>query len=475
MQVQDSPSGQTGSRQRHRGLAFALVILVVGLGNVVWHLGTLGDWWFEDDPFLYAAIRGIAAPWLFFYDVAANRAATGPNELAPVLLSSMWLDLWLAPRSTVWAYAHTALVYLATALAFYFAMLRLLPQASLALPTAIAWMLLPSTTVLVEFLSTRHYLIGMFFALMAAMSVDDALKARPGNRGFLLARVAAFTWLSIISKEFFPPALLTLTFLWFSWKKDWRGASIPVLLGAVYAIYRVHMTEPAIVYYGNALMSPMQVLKLLFRLPYMTYGGWAGYAALTFTSILLWRRSRTHREILPVLVIGGATLLVSLIVIYPVGQTVSSSWRSLGTWYRTPCVINTLLLVAFAYAVGTLRQERARAALMLTLLIAVLHGSHRTAQQWDTMKAEQVAEAEFMFANPDKTLLSQIKAVWFLRGVASLYPERKGGAFVCRWDRPWSEVYTGLLRSSGPFWLYEDGAVREGSVATRLRLLSELP
>jgi hypothetical protein len=359
--------------------------------------------------------------------------------------------------------------------AFYFAMMRLLRKRSMALLTTLAWMLLPSTTVLVEFLSTRHYLIGMFWALLALISVDDALRARRGARGLLLARVAAFTWLSVISKEFFPPAVLTLTFLWFAWRRDWRGALIPVVLGALYAIYRLSMTDVAIVYYGNALMSPSQVLKLLLRLPYMTVGGWAGYAAFLLTVALLWRKARSDREFLPVLLIGGATLLVSLLVIYPVGQTVSGSWRSLGTWYRTPCVINTLVLVAFAYAVATLRQERARMAVMTLLLLVVLDGSQRTAKHWDQMKAELTAEADFVFSNPEKTLVSQAKAVWFLRGVASLYPDREAAAFVCRWDRPWSPAYTALLRSSSPFWIYEDGAVREGSDATRARLLAELP
>ncbi len=466
----------SAQNDRRRGLLFVLVVLVAGVANVVWRLGTPGDWWFEDDPVLYAAIGKTASPWLFFYDMAANRlATTGPNELAPVLLSSMWLDLWLAPRSTAWAYAHSGLVYLATAVAFFFAMLRLLRGNWLALATTIAWMLLPSTSVLVEFLSTRHYMIGMFWALLAAMSVDDALQARPGPRGLLLLRVAAFIWLSIISKEFFPPAVLTLTFLWFAWQRDWRGAAIPVALGALYAIYRFSMTEPSLVYYGNSLMSVSQVAKLLLRLPYMTYGGWAGYAALALTVVLLRRQVRADRSILPVVAIGAATLFVSLLVIYPVGNPVANSWDSFGTWYRTPCVINTLLLVAFAYAVANLRQAPAKISLMTVLLIAILHGSHRTAEQWDRMKAEQVAEAEFILENPDKTLVSQVRAVWFLRGVAALFPERKVGAFVCRWDRPRSEAYAEVLRSSRPFWIYENGKIRQSTDALAQRLLADKP
>ena len=186
------------------------------------------------------------------------------------------------------------------------------------------------------------------------------------------------------------------------------------------------MTEPSLVYYGNSLMSVSQVVKLLLRLPYMTYGGWAGYAALALTVILLRRQVRADRTILPVVAIGAATLVVSLLVIYPVGNPVANSWDSFGTWYRTPCVINTLLLVAFAYAVANLRQAPAKIALMTMLLIAVLHGSHRTAEQWDRMKAEQVAEAEFILENPDKMLVSQVRAVWFLRGVAALFPGAEG-------------------------------------------------
>jgi hypothetical protein len=471
--LQASTGARLSLSEKTRGLLSVLLVIIIGVANVAWRLETPGDWWFEDDPYLYAAILNVASPWLFFYDVAANRLATGPNELAPVLLSSMWLDLWLAPRSTVWAYSHNALVYLATALAFYFAMRRLLRERWLALSTTIAWMLLPSTTVLVEFLSTRHYMIGLFWALLAAMSVDDALKARPGKRGLLLARVASFIWLSIISKEFFPPAVLTLTFLWFIWRRDWRGAAIPLALGAAYAVYRALLTEPSLVYYNSSLMSLEQTLKLLLRLPYMTYAGWAGYAALGFTCIRLWRKAKADADILPVVLIGAATLAVSLAVIYPVGDSLNGSWRSLGTWYRTPCVINTLLLVGFAYAVGTLHHERERIALMTLLLIVTYNGSQRTAQHWNGLKAEQAAEADFVLSNPGKTLVSQLRAVWFLPGVKMLYEGKEKAAFVHRWQQPHTELYRQTLESSSPFWIYQDGKVREGSEAIRQRLLAE--
>jgi hypothetical protein len=220
-------------------------------------------------------------------------------------------------------------------------------------------------------------------------------------------------------------------------------------------------------------MSASQVAKLLLRLPYMTYGGWIGYAALALTVLLLRRQLRADRSILPVVAIGGATLAVSLLVIYPVGNPVANAWSSFGTWYRTPCVINTLLLVGFAYAVANLRQAPAKLALMAMLSVAVLHGSHRTAQQWDRMKAEQLAEAQFLLENPDKTLVSQVRAVWFLRGVAMLFPERRTAAFVSRWDRPRSDAYIELLQSSRPFWVYDDGKVRPGNSAILRRLLAE--
>ena len=110
---------------------------------------------------------------------------------------------------------------------------------------------------------------------------------------------------------------------------------------------------------------------------------------------------------------------------------------------------------------------------MTVLLIGVLHGSHRTAEQWDRMKAQQVAEAQFIFENPDKTLVSRVRAVWFLRGVAALFPERRIGAFVCLWDRPRSKAYTELLQSARPFWVYHNGQIRQGDFALLQRLSAE--
>ena len=124
-------------------------------------------------------------------------------------------------------------------------------------------------------------------------------------------------------------------------------------------------------------------------------------------------------------------------------------------------------------AVANLQRLPARIGLMTLLLLGVLHGSYRTAEQWDLMKAEQAAEARFIFDNPDKMLLSQVRAVWFLHGVAALFPEREIGAFVCRWDLPRSEAYEELLQSSRPFWVYEGGAVRPGDPALLQRLRAE--
>ena len=44
MLARDSQSAQI---DRRRGLLFVLVVLVAGVANVVWRLGTPGDWWFE--------------------------------------------------------------------------------------------------------------------------------------------------------------------------------------------------------------------------------------------------------------------------------------------------------------------------------------------------------------------------------------------------------------------------------------------
>ena len=450
------------------------LILLVGLGNVVWFLGTPFDWWFEDDPFLYAAIREVDVPWAFFVDPAVHRLGAGPNELAPVLLASMWLDWWIAPRSASWAYLHSALIYLATAVALWRVLGRLLGDGLLAAVTTVAWMLMPSTTVLVEYLSTRHYLIGLFWALLAVLAVDDATRAARGHRFGALARVAVFTALSIVSKEFFPPALLTLVFLWFALRRDWTGAGIAVGLGAAYALYRVWMTEPSISYYGIPLLPLVELPSMLAKLPYTIFGNRFGYLALALTVVLLWRSTRVDRTARRVLLIGLAAVATSLLVLYPVAFSLAETWRSFGPWYRTPCVLNTLLLVGFAYAIGTLRRQSSRALLMTAMLVASLMGLQQTARTWTHLKDLQRAEGQFILASPDRVLISQVHAYWFLDGVRTLYPEGEVAQVLSRWNVSQGEAYRAALASSEAVWRYDGRPVREVDPAQRQELLRVL-
>ena len=69
--------------------------------------------------------------------------------------------------------------------------------------------------------------------------------------------------------------------------------------------------------------------------------------------------------------------------------------------------------------------------------------------------------------------VSQIRAVWFLPGVAALYPERRIAAFVSRWELPRGERYLELLRSPRSFWVYEEGRFRQGDPAMLQRLFRE--
>src|SRR5262249_20160801 len=154
------------------------------------------------------------------------------NELIPMLFLSFAADDAVAPRSTVVAYAHQALVFLGLAIALYALARRYYGNEALAVGVTLIWMVLPSTIVTAEFLSTRGYMEGMLLALGAWV-----LAQMPGVVplvGCLVLTAAAF-----LAKELYPTALSVALGLMFLAQKRWRALAALIAVCGGYAAYRI--------------------------------------------------------------------------------------------------------------------------------------------------------------------------------------------------------------------------------------------
>ena len=147
--------------------------------------------------------------------------------------------------------------FLLTLLVLYFLLLRLLRNnKAAAFCISFLWMLAPSTLVVVQFLATRHYLEGLFFALLAVFVLSRAgLQNRPRDwRAYAIAFACGV--IAALYKEIYA-VIVPAFFLGYSWKYKSRGLAMgAVAMTIAYGVYRFWMLGAALDYNMAFLSAP---------------------------------------------------------------------------------------------------------------------------------------------------------------------------------------------------------------------------
>lgn len=452
-----------------------LAIFLFAIVNATLHLGLLDHWWFEDDPAVWGVAQSVSNVFSFFYDPTTSHGAVGRNEVAPVLMASAWLDTYLAqPAVAAVAYSHSILLYALTSVAFFIVVKRLVSDSTLAFVVACTWILAPSVVSVAEFLTTRHYMYGMLFAL-ASFELSERLS--PDSKKYKVFNwtcLGVCLWLAIISKELYPPALLTFVFLRFVHRRMWGGCILSGALAVAYAVYRFWMTEPELSYRDIPLPTISEYARFLARLPYMLFANYMGYVWLMLATFVYYLALRKKPELRIPSIIALLGIICALATLTPVAISVSNMWQNPGTWYRTPFAVNTLLIIFMGYTWSKL--SRRWLALLLACLMAITSaaGGYRTGQKWARMKEEQRAEGSFYLSNPGKLLFSSIAAVWFLPGLKILYPKAQTANLVIRWPRLQPSDRERLL-AAPEVWVHRKGKMMSIKAEKVRGLLERIP
>jgi hypothetical protein len=271
---------------------------------------------------------------------------------------------------------------------------------------ACAWLLLPSTLSTAEFLSTRCYIEGVIFSLVA----------------YLCARRNSAWWwpaaaLALLSKELFVASLLTLLGLVFLRAQRWRALACAFALAFLYLAYRawavgLHVT------YSMPLPSLKELIAGLAWLPHSVTYGFESYLVLSVGIILavaVWRDQPSQRA-----PFFAAALLffVSLATLAPITIALLGNVGAPAPWGRSYFVVHALMLVGLGWLA---RRQNARAVWLLVLPLLVL-GASRSVAAWDARKALNRIEGEFFLSHPGELLVSHNDAFWFFDGLARLSP-----------------------------------------------------
>jgi hypothetical protein len=399
------------STTNRRSALAAFLLLAFGVVYATAYLRLGSRWWFEDDPALYAYANQIRNPLSIFIDPGVLRHLVTGRALVPMQVFSFWVDVRLAGYSPQFAYLHQTCSFLLTLFFLYLILLRVFEDdIAAAVSVSVVWVLLPSTSVVVQFLSTRHYLEGMLFSTLALCLLQRGIRI-----GALLSMVVG-----MLCKETYA-VLIPAIVLMYAWPRRDRGLALSTAaIVCVYAVYRYGMLGPALTY-GMPLLTVGQYPKFLSKLPYSLASNYGGYCLCGIIAALCYYFARRSRENRQIILYFLAALALSLGPIFPASWPLYGTIRSPDPWYRILFLLNTVVIVFGGYLAVRSLSRRMQLALAILAIAILIPGTEKTRRLWADMTTRAEREGKFYLNNPDKILLSEQVAWWFIPGVYGMY------------------------------------------------------
>lgn len=399
-------------------VAPAVITAVVAV-YILLYLQTPFGFWYEDDANVAAAVAQVDGPWTFFLSKEGLSLGVIGTQPVPFFNLSFWLDQQVAPRSPAFAYAHTAVsLWICALLLYRVAEAWVSPRWATAL--AVAWLALPGTICFAEYNSCRHFLEGFLWSLLAVLAARRALVAT-GGRAVAWAGAAAACYLcASLSKQLYVTTTFALVAATFAGRRRWGLLAPLAAAGAAYVGY--HAAVLGLVNtYGHPMLSPREAADFLVKLPAILAGGPLGWlAAGVWAAAILLALSR--RELGWRHLAGpAALLLITLVTVFPASRPLWTGWEAPGTWSRIAFLPATVVLFAGAWLLRRLGDRRVVAAVVSVTALTLAVGAEGARRHWADAKSKYEAEGRFYVAHPDKLLLSDVPAWWYIPGLHELY------------------------------------------------------
>ncbi|HEY1583853.1 MAG TPA: hypothetical protein VGF73_12220 [Chthoniobacterales bacterium] len=456
MSVASIPAGGGDTVWRRFGVGWALLLLLIAIAYDAFFLRIFSQWWFEDDPVLFAFAKSAANPLAFFLPGTLKAYGAG-GALAPLQGISEWIDGAFAYRSVTFAHWHNVASLTATLWLGFHVLRHFSVSRPGALFICVLWLFLPPTIVVNEFLAARHYLEGFAVSLLAVGIAQEIAQGRWTEDGLSIGKLYLTLATAMLFKEIFAITVPLFIFIYLYEAKRYRGAIGAVVLVPFYLLYR-YLSFGAGVSWGSPFLGPMAYLRYLTHLPYAMAGNCGGYLLLIFFGLALVGFARKRGR--PIRVFGYATLLIAsnLVVIYPVSYPLSHEWMENGAWDRVLFPLDSGLLFAggiFWFQAFNPQVRRLGGGLALIILLC---GAVVTREKWQVMMAQYRREGLFYLAHPDRLLYSEVRAAFFLDGVRELYniPKRHHVLSVNRTKPP-----TDIIAGHTTIWRLVDGKFRQ--------------
>lgn len=383
-------------------------------------------WWFEDDPINFAFARGFENPLSFFISRDALGAPSMGIQPIPMMNLFYWFDAHWLGLNPLYGYVHTFVVYLAATFTL-FLLARKFITTPRALFVSVMWSISLPVVVLLEFLSTRHYLYGLFFSLLAILfSLQSDETAHKSRKNFLLLLALLSMLLAFFCKQIFVLFLCSYFVLRLATLKNRFELiffSVSLLFYGLW-VYIVHGTQAgyqpifvrsfaeSLFFLKHAFSSPFgpEFLSLIWTLALIAY------------ALRLFILSSEFRASSWILRVGFIVLFGSAFAgIVPVSGALARAGHDPGTWYRATCLWTTVLLVGGLLAISKHATPIRFWAFSSCLFAFSYIQLSKTSAYWSAMKNQYQIEGQAALANPNVTRTSSLPAWWFWEGLENLY------------------------------------------------------
>lgn len=394
-------------------------LLSIASAVIVLYASLLAGWWYTDDPIIIAFVSG-HSPFSFLCRPDVWQSFS-PFNLVPWALLSLKADSVFFGFGTAGYYLHQILSLCIAALAL-FAVLDLYCERRLFSFLGVCLFLLnPSTLSVSSWLSTRHYIEGMGFALFGVFFYVRSVR---GNKPALALISAALYMFAALSKEVYVPLPFLLLLLPEQGLKRRAIFAIPAfLLSGGYTLYRFLMLGNSAVG-GYSSLWPWTFKSSVLATPTMfrSFGG-SWWIFVIVCVVILWgiARRKGWKDRAGALFRGFSSFLLFYLPVVPV----SPIWLSSLRYFFTVSMFIAFCYVTSAdalYEKGGKVQKIVTALSVLAVLIGLSRSFMTGKSSWDTEKASAHAEGSFFLDNSERldAVFRITQPHWFFDGLEKM-------------------------------------------------------
>ena len=398
---------------------FAIIITFFIIILSLTYLKLTEKWWFEDDSFEISSSKEISNPIKYF--IHKKTINNTSKSLVPFKFLSNWIDAKLAWQSATFCYWHNILSIVLAAIFLYFILNKFTGNKIASLFVALFWILLPSTIATLHFISARHYIEGMPFALLSIYFAYRVCEKEEKENFKMLFGIGFFAIVAMLYKEIYITSLPTFLFLYSIFKKKYKITATIVFIVFFYIAYRLWAIGIVSDYGGITPPTLKEYPKIFSSLPNTfttNKNGYFVYLIVLFVMVFsIIKDKKNIKLVLFFIILLGTAILAIFIVLKPIIY----SAKFPGTWYRGVFMLNTIILFFSAFLTIKNFNKYLQTIILITVIALTISGTHKTKKIWDNMKLLEEKEGKFYIANPDKLLISRANASWSIPGICKMY------------------------------------------------------